>query len=100
MRLNANQLAGHLKNSLAPVYLFAGDEPLLVGECCAAVRAAAVARGYAERQTLTVEPGFDWNSFRQSLSSLSLFSEKRVVEVRLSASKPGDTGAQMLLQVA
>ncbi len=100
MRLYANQLPGHLRSKLAPVYLIAGDEPLLVNECCDAVRTMAAGRGYAERQVFTVEPGFDWNALLGALQSLSLFSAKRLVELRMPASAPGEGGTQLLLDIA
>lgn len=99
MRVYANQLGGHLRGKLAPVYLIAGDEPLLVDECCDAVRAAAAASGYAERQVFTVEPGFDWNTLHGALHSLSLFSAKRLVELRMSAQAPTQAAGQLLADI-
>jgi DNA polymerase-3 subunit delta len=96
----ANQLPGHLQSNLAPVYLVAGDEPLLTDECCGAVRAAATACGYTERQVFTVEPGFDWNALLGALQSLSLFSAKRLVELRMPTGAPGDSGAKVLVEIA
>jgi DNA polymerase-3 subunit delta len=60
VRLNLNQLHGHLKRDLAPTYLVYGDEPLLVDEGCALIREVAQERGFNERNVMTVEPGFDW----------------------------------------
>ncbi len=100
MRLYANQLSGHLQSNLASVYLITGDEALLVDECCQAVRKAAAARDYAERQVLTVEPGFDWNTLQGAVQSLSLFSSKRLVELRLLTGVPNENGARMLSELA
>jgi DNA polymerase-3 subunit delta len=99
MRLNANQLGRHLEQGLAPLYLISGDEPLLVDEACAAVRARARALGY-ERQVATVEAGFDWHDFAAALSSPSLFATRSLHELRLPTAKPGDTGAKMLVRLA
>jgi DNA polymerase-3 subunit delta len=49
MQLRAEQLAAHLGKHLAPVYAIHGDESLLVLEAADAVRAAARARGFADR---------------------------------------------------
>lgn len=100
MRLYANQLPGHLRSKLAPVYLIAGDEPLLVNECCDAIRAAGAAQGYTERQVFTVEPGFDWNALLGALQSLSLFSTKRLVELRMPTGAPGEGGTKLLVEIA
>jgi DNA polymerase-3 subunit delta len=100
MRLYANRLNDHLQSNLASVYLIAGDEVLLVDECCQAVRRAAAAHGYGERQVLTVEPGFDWNTLRTAVQSLSLFSSKRLVELRLVTGMPAESGTNMLSELA
>ena len=99
-QLRADQLAGQLQQSLAPVYFVHGDETLLVNECADAIRAAARAQGYAERQVFSVEAGFDWNSLRAASDSLSLFAERRVLELRLPSGKPGRDGTQILRDYA
>ena len=40
MKLNSDSLTTHLEQHLLPVYLVSGDEPLTVGECADAIRAA------------------------------------------------------------
>jgi DNA polymerase-3 subunit delta len=96
----AEQFAAQLKGELAPVYFVYGDETLLVNECADAVRAAAREQGYTERQVFTVETGFDWNSLVAASDSLSLFSERRILELRLPNGKPGKEGARALLDYA
>ena len=100
MQINADQLPNHLKRGLAPVYFVYGEETLLVDESCRAIREAAHAAGFQERQVLTVESGFDWNGLFNSLQSMSLFSERRVVELRLPTGKPGEAGAKILVEIA
>jgi DNA polymerase-3 subunit delta len=100
VRINAKQLTAHLKTELAPLYLVCGDEPLLVDECCAAVVAVARERGFSERSVLTVESGFDWNELYTSTQSLSLFSSKRLIELRMLAGRPGDAGTEVLERIA
>ncbi|HLD13979.1 MAG TPA: DNA polymerase III subunit delta, partial [Burkholderiales bacterium] len=100
MPINADQLAGQLRRGLAPVYFVHGDEPLLVREAADAIRAAATVAGFSERQVLTVESGFDWNSLSASTQNLSLFAERRLIELHLPTGKPGEAGAQQLVQYA
>ncbi|MFQ5643337.1 MAG: DNA polymerase III subunit delta [Thiogranum sp.] len=97
-QLRASQLGGHLDAGLAPVYFIHGDETLLVNECADAVRAAARAQGYSGREVFAVEPGFDWQSLSAACDSLSLFSERRVLELRLPTGKPGKEGAKALCE--
>src|SRR4030066_739514 len=97
MRFDPERLPGHLANSAqggrAPVYLVYGDEPLLVDESCCAIRRRAQELGFGERSVHTVESGFDWNDLYASTQALSLFAERRLLELRLPGGKPGDTGA-------
>jgi DNA polymerase-3 subunit delta len=99
VQLKPDSLGAHLKSQLAPVYLIAGDEPLLVGECADAVRAAARARGHDSREVLFAERGLDGAALAASGASMSLFLSKRIIEVRLPTGKPGD-GADALVEYA
>lgn len=100
MRLNPPQWAAHLRGELAPVYVMGGDEQLLLQEALDALRAAARAKGYAERQVLEVDRGFDWSALTQAASSLSLFASRRVIEVSLPSGAPGDAGSKALRALA
>src|SRR2546427_7198450 len=93
MQLRAEQLHGHLAKSLAPAYAVHGDEPLLALEAADAVRAAARRQGFSERVVLEPGRSFDWSEFTHAAASLSLFAEKKLVELRLAAGKPGLQGA-------
>lgn len=96
MKLNPAQLAKYLQGSLAPVYVVSGDEPLLCQEACDAIRAACRQRDFSERQVFNAEANFDWGLLLEAGASLSLFAEKRLLELRLPSGKPGDKGAAAL----
>jgi DNA polymerase-3 subunit delta len=96
MQIQPEQLEARLRGALAPVYFISGDEPLRVGEAADAVRARARAEGFDEREVLTVGTGFDWNSLAAAAGSLSLFSTRRIIDLRLPGGKPGDAGAKAL----
>lgn len=100
MQINVDQLANHLKRGLAPVYLVYGEELLLAEESCQAIRAAAHAAGYLDHQIMTVESGFDWNGLFASIQSLSLFAERRLIELRIPSGKPGEAGAKIIAEIA
>jgi len=96
MKLNVDALATHLDRQLLSAYLIAGDEPLLAGEAADAVRARARAAGFTERETHFIERAGDWTDVRASASNLSLFAQKRIVEIRLSSAKQGVAGGAAL----
>ncbi|MGD9020213.1 MAG: DNA polymerase III subunit delta [Lysobacterales bacterium] len=89
------QLAGSLEKSLAPVYLLAGEEPLLLQECCDQVREAARTRGFSEREVLHAGAGFDWSEL-QNAAAPSLFGSRKVIDLRLRTGKPGREGGMAL----
>ena len=98
MKLNPAQLNKHLQGSLTPIYVVSGDEALLCQEACDAIRAATRQQGFGERQVFNAENNFDWGQLLQAGASLSLFAEKRLLELRIPNGKPGDKGAAALLE--
>lgn len=96
MRLRADQLEKNLAQSLAPVYLISGDEPLQVQECADTVRAACRKHGFSERQVYHVDNSFDWNTLLNETSAMSLFADKKLIELRMPNGKPGDAGTSAL----
>ena len=100
MSLSPEQLEAGLARRLAPAYLIAGDEPLLTQECADAVRRTAREAGFTEREVYHVERGFDWNGLAASLSSMSLFAARRLVELRFKTPAAGEGGAEMFARLA
>ena len=97
MRLRAEQLEDRLKrNTLDPLYLLSGDEPLQSVELAAAVRRVASEAGVEERVVLEVERGFDWSALAGEANAMSLFASRRLIELRLGTASPGKEGAQCL----
>ena len=98
MRIYPEKLAGQLQQQLLPVYLVSGDETLLVQECCDQVRQAARAAGCTEREVIEVGPRFKWDEIIHSASSMSLFAERKLVELRIPSGKPGTEGSKALCE--
>ena len=96
MQLRAEQLEAHLGKNLAPLYLIHGDEPLLALEAADQVRAAARARGFAEREVFIAERGFDWSELAHAGASRSLFGGAKIIELRVPTGKPGAEGGATL----
>jgi len=101
MQIATGQLANHLQRGLASLYTLHGDEPLLIQEGADAIRAAARAAGYSERTSHTVAGAhFDWSEVLAAGGSLSLFSDKQIVEIRIPSGKPGKDGSVAIQQMA
>jgi DNA polymerase-3 subunit delta len=97
VKLRLEQLPAALSRGLAPVYLISGDEPLQLSEAADAVRQAAQAAGYTHRELLYVDAAFDWSALLEAGDSLSLFGERRIIDLRLPE-KPDKVGAEALIR--
>jgi DNA polymerase-3 subunit delta len=95
--LKTEQLESHLARELRPLYTIHGDEPLLALEAGDAIRARARANGFSERVVLTAERGFNWGELVASGASLSLFGDKKLIELRVASGKPGNDGAEAIV---
>ncbi|WP_025807687.1 DNA polymerase III subunit delta [Pseudomonas chlororaphis] len=98
MKLAPAQLGKHLQGTLAPVYVISGDDPLLCQEAADAIRSAARQQGFDERQVFSADANFDWGTLLQAGASMSLFAERRLLELRLPSGKPGDKGAAAFIE--
>ena len=94
--MRVQQLADHIQKSLAPIYLISGEEPLQIEESLGMLRSHAREIGYQDRHVFHVERGFDWGQLAEQTSNLSLFSDKKILELRLPTGKPGTAGAKAL----
>lgn len=96
MRLSASDLQAEPSRALGSVCLVHGHEPLLIEESCDRIRHAAVAAGYTERLSFLVNARmkFDWDQISQFGNSMSLFAERRLLEIRFTGSGVGTEGAK------
>ena len=97
MRIKPEQLSAVLQKGLKPVYFITGDEPLQLGEMADAVRKAAKKAGFENREIISAETGFEWNQLAFSAESLSIFADKKIIDLRLSSGTPGTDGAKALI---
>ncbi|AYR22834.1 DNA polymerase III subunit delta [Herbaspirillum rubrisubalbicans] len=100
MQLRHDSLDAHLGKSLAPLYVIASDEHLLALEAADKIRRSARAQGYTEREVLVVERSFKWGELLAANQSQSLFGDKKLIELRIPAGKPGKDGGQALQDYA
>ena len=99
MELKPEQLVAQLgSGTLAAAYLIAGAEPLRVLEAADAVRAAARAQGVSDREVFDAEGSRepDWDAMAASFSAPGLFSNRRLLELRLPTGKPGKVGGELI----
>ncbi len=100
VKLSGDNLAASLSRQLSSIYLISGDEPLLVNEAADAVRARARSQGFTERELNVVERGFDWQALLSNSKAMSLFAERKIIEIRMTNPTPGEQGADAIIELA
>ncbi len=99
MRTTPDALPAGLARGLGSCYLVTGVEPLLIAEAASAVRQAARAAGYADREVHFIERGFDWDELLRDSANLSLFATRRLIELKFN-SAPDAASQQALAGLA
>lgn len=84
MQVTHKQLTSVLKQPPAKIYLISGDETLLVQQTREQLLAMLKQQGFADRELFTVGTGFDWGRVMHSHANLSLFSTKKMIDLRLA----------------
>lgn len=100
MKIYPEDLNKQLKKQLLPIYHISGDEPLLIQEAVDSIRATAKKNDFTERETLTVQTGFDWEQLLACSKTLSLFASKKVIELRVGQSKISKAASDILQEYA
>jgi DNA polymerase-3 subunit delta len=100
MQLRPEALDGHLAKGLAPLYVITSDEHLLALEAADKIRRAARASGFSERDVLSVERSFKWGELLAANQEMSLFGDKKLIELRIPGGKPGKDGSAALQNYA
>src|SRR4051794_8244985 len=100
MQLRPDALDGHLAKPLAPLYVITSDEHLLALEAADKIRSKARAQGYSERDVLSVERNFKWGELLAANQAMSLFGDKKLIELRIPGGKPGKEGSAALQNYA
>ncbi|HIP81518.1 MAG TPA: DNA polymerase III subunit delta [Leucothrix mucor] len=98
MKVQADQLGPYLQRQkdFPRVFFISGNEPLQVMEAADTIRAAAKQAGFIEREIFHTDAQFDWNQLAGASNALSLFSEKKILDVRVTNKSPGKAGSQAI----
>lgn len=100
MQVYPNRFNLDQHSELKPFYLIFGDEPQQKLECIESIRAAALAQGFDERQSLVMDSQFNWETLIEATQTMSLFSSRQLIELELPTGKPGAEGSKVLTQLA
>jgi len=96
MKVYPDKLDQQLARGTAPIYFVHGDEPLQRDEVGDRLRRHAREQGFEERVVIVADSDDDWGRLREAGASLSLFAERRLIELRLPTGRPGRAGGDAL----
>ena len=96
MHVKPEQLQQHLKQGMRSCYLVTGAEPLIVQECADTIRRAARAAGCIDRERFDSSDKESWQNLVQSASALSLFADRKLIEIQVENGKPAAEGSKAL----
>lgn len=100
VNISPEHLNAALEKRLGALYVLVGDEALLLDEARQAVLSQARKFEVGERLRFEADARFDWHSLTHISANLSLFAERRLIDLRLPAGKPGKEGADFLKSLA
>lgn len=96
MKIHGGQLPQQLKKNLPPLLWISGDEALLAQEAADCVRASCRQQGFSEREIWHADASMSWENLLLSANNLSLFAERKLIEIRFGSAKPGDKAVKAL----
>ena len=84
----------------APLYCVVADELLLRIEAVDTLRQWAYKHNYSERSSLSLTATDDWGMIEEFTQSMSLFAERKLLELVIPSGKPGRKGGEALISLA
>jgi DNA polymerase-3 subunit delta len=96
MKIKPELLNNQLSKGLKSIYLVFGPEILLVEKSLQAIKDSAMALGFGERVRYDVDGHSSWDEIIANISSPSLFTQKRIIELRLATGKVGVRGSKAI----
>lgn len=84
----------------SPLYCVVGDELLLRIEAVDSLRQWAYEHDFSERRSLSLSATEDWSVIEEFTQSMSLFAERKLLELVIPTGKPGRKGAEALILLA
>ncbi|OBT12883.1 DNA polymerase III subunit delta [Vibrio sp. UCD-FRSSP16_10] len=99
MRIFADKLTGTLQRQLHQVYLLFGSEALLIQESKAQIEQCAKAKGFSEIFRFSITAQTDWNEVLDACNSMSLFADKKILQLELPESGTNQAITKELLNL-
>lgn len=97
MQINYQQFDPEKMKSSCPLYLFTGDEPLLLQEGRDRLKLSLKQQGYTEIQSVDTAINFNWDCLFDAAATQSLFSERKIIDIHHNNAKFDNKAQKQLL---
>lgn len=98
--LNPEQLKAQLERDVSVFYLLFGQDQLLLQECLEMIRQAADSLGPVEKYQLLVDAKSDWQEIRTTCQTMTLFAQRRLVQLTFVEGPPTASQREKLAAIA
>ena len=96
MKINKVHFINGLDNKLEDIYSFFADESIQITELTDEVVKRAKTKGFEEKQTFIITKDTDWTFLNSTNENLDLFGSKKIIEIKLIGSGPGNKGSKVI----
>ena len=96
MKINSKDLKESVHKELNLVYLFFAEESIQLTSLTDLVLMAAKDSNFDEKTTYVVSKDMDWSFLDSNNENLDLFGSKKIIEIKLLGSGPGNKGSKAI----
>ena len=96
MKLSRAQFIKELESELGTIYSFFADESIQISELTDEVIKKAKSAGFEDKQTHIVTKDTDWSFLNSENENFDLFGSKKIVEIKLIGTGPGNKGSKAI----
>jgi len=96
MKIHSKDLRELVLKKLSPIYTFFAEESIQLSKLTDVVLLNAKNSGFNEKITYVVSKDMDWSFLNSNNENLDLFSSKKIIEIKLLGSGPGNKGSKAL----
>ena len=96
MKIKPSELQQVLKREVPTFIWVSGNEETLLLESNNVARECLEVAGFTQREVFFIDKGFDWDKYHNAVENLSLFSDKKLLELRFTSAKFDDRTKSVL----
>ena len=96
MKAHSKDLRNLVQKELKPVYIFFAEESIQLSSLTDQIILSAKNSNFEEKTTHVISKDTDWTFLDSNNENLDLFGSKKIIEVKLLGSGPGNKGAKAL----